>query len=126
MNSTFWSRVMIGVTGVVAGGVMLPAGAQAQAITNAPIAAGLNQSVVGAAVGNGVTQGKTVANVGGGDRPLVGVGALSAKSDHYGSAASVSVLNSERLLAVDGPGGPSSTTSVSVPNSTRQPVLAPR
>lgn len=109
---------------IALGGIGLAGAAEAQFAGNAPITVATNQSVAGAAVGNGVTQGKPVAVVTSNGRPAVGVGALSAQSDHYGSAASVSVANNERLVGVDGPGGYRAPINVSVDNPRKAPVLS--
>jgi hypothetical protein len=126
MNKTYWNRALIGVAGAFVTVTMMPASAQAQSASGAPVTVGASQSLLGATGGNGISQSKPVASVDGGGRPLIGVGALSGKQDHYGSAASVSVLNSARLVGVDGPGGAGSSTSISVQNPTSKPVLAPR
>jgi hypothetical protein len=98
-------------------------GPAAYSQTTAPVQVNTGQSLVGAAIGNGVTQGARVVEVNSRSQPAVGVGALSPEN-HFGSAASVSALNSSRLLGVDGPGGKNATTSISVRNPKQAPVLS--
>lgn len=92
--------------------------------TNNAVTVRTNQSLVGAAVGTGTTQGQSVATVSGKGQPKIGVGVGSGKVDHFGSKGSVSIANNARLVGVDGAGGPNSANSVSVRNPTQRPVLS--
>lgn len=80
------------------------------------------QNLLGAVIGNGVTSGAPVATLGSPGQSAVAVGALSGSPDHYGSLLSLSLLNSNRLLGVDGPAG--AYTGLSVFNPSGQPILA--
>ena len=108
-------------------GLIVPTIARAQALSAVPtVTVRTNQSLVGAAVGNGVQQGHAVVDVQSQGRPAVGVGALSGKVDHFGSAGTVSVANNARLLGVDGAGGVHSPSSLSISNPRQAPVLSRR
>lgn len=122
MNISSLRRTIVSIA--ICGGIGITGAAEAQFAGNAPITVATNQSLAGVAVGNGVSQDKRVAVVTSKGRPAVGVGALSGQSDHYGSAGSVSVLNTERLAGVDGPGGYRAPTNVSVDNPSKAPVLS--
>lgn len=100
--------------------------ALAQGQPAAPVTVRTNQSLVGATVGNGRVQGQPVVDVQSGGRPAVGVGALSGRVDHFGSAGSVSIANNARLIGVDGAGGVRSPTSVSVANPKQAPIFSRR
>jgi hypothetical protein len=101
-----------------------PASAQLGALNNA-VTVRSNQSLVGASVGTGITQGQSVVDVSPAKgRPAIGVGVGSGKVDHFGSKGTVSVANNARLLGVDGAGGTSSPNSVSVRNPTQRPILS--
>lgn len=89
-----------------------------------PTSVALPQSVLSAIVGNGVQQSVPIVTLTSQGQPLIGVGALSGGPNHYGSTLSLSVLNSSRLLGVDGPGGTSSTLTISVPNPRQAPILS--
>jgi hypothetical protein len=82
------------------------------------------QAIVSGTVGNGVQQSAPILTVPSQGQPLIGVGALSGGSEHYGSTVSLSVLNSNRLLGVDGPGGAASALSISLPNPRQAPILS--
>ncbi len=100
------------------------ANAQVAAANNL-VTARTSQSLVGASVGTGTTQGQSVADVSPANgRPKIGVGVGSGKVDHFGSKGSVSVANNARLVGVDGPGGVNSPNSVSVRNPSQAPVLS--
>lgn len=100
-------------------------GAGAQVVSNSGLVVKTNQSLVGVVVGNGVTQGQTIVNVESQKAPAIGVGALSGNPSHYGTVASLSVLNSARLLGVDGAAGPSRAGSISLNNPNPGPILNP-
>ncbi len=76
----------------------------------------------GVGVGNGMDRGKPTASTFNGRTPPVGVGVLSGSPNHNGSKATVSVLNSNRLLGVST--GRVGSNGVNVPNSTHGPVVA--
>jgi hypothetical protein len=61
--------------------------------TLAPVNVNTAQNLLGLAVGNGVTRGAAVVLVNPSATPLIGVGALSGKADHFGSLVSASLLN---------------------------------
>ena len=82
------------------------------------------QAVLSVVVGNGVQQSAPIVTVPSQGKPLIGVGALSGSPDHYGSTASLSVLNTNRLLGVDGPGGEASALSISLRNPRQAPILS--
>jgi len=121
MTKSISRLALIAITSIAAAGA-----AQAQTSGSSLVNANTNQALLGVVSGNGTQQSAPTASVNGSGRPAVGVGALSGKQDHYGSAATVSVANSDRLVGVDGPGGRGSSTSVSVNNPRSAPVLAPR
>ena len=83
-----------------------------------------DQSLVGVAVGNGRVAGQPIVDVQSKGQPLIGVGALSGKKDHFGSAASISVANDARILGIDGPGGVNSANSISIRNPKQAPILS--
>ena len=90
----------------------------------APVTVRTNQSLVGATVGNGRVQGQPAVDIQSSGRPAVGVGALSGKVDHFGSAGTVSLANNARLVGVDGNGGMQSANSISIANPRQAPVLS--
>ena len=105
--------------------IAIPAAVSAQTLGSPVITSGnlpAIDRVAGVGVGDGVNQSQPVVLAGGGKgKPLVGVGALSGQPTHNGSVATVSVLNSERLLGVST--GPVGSNGVNVANSTGKPVL---
>ena len=101
-------------------------GAPLCAQTPAPVTVRTNQSLVGATIGNGRVQGQSAVDVQSSGRPAVGVGALSGKVDHFGSAGTVSVANNARLVGVDGAGGVHSPNSISIANPRQAPILSGR
>ncbi|WP_174299851.1 hypothetical protein [Caulobacter sp. S45] len=104
----------------------LPALASAQTIGQPLVTSGnmpVESRVAGVAVGNGVVQSQALVNTfQSGKTPLVGVGALSGNPTHSGSIASVSVLNTTRLLGVSA--GPVGSNGVNVFNPSGKPVLS--
>lgn len=104
--------------------MLLPAAASAQLFGSGPlIDLRTNQSLLGVAVGTGRVAGQTLVAVTPAGQPRVGVGVLSGKVAHFGSAASVSVANDARILGVDGPGGVHSANSLSIRNPRQGPLL---
>ena len=92
-----------------------------------PAAAAGTAPVAVITLGDGVHSGagQPVAQVGGGaGTPLIGVGALSP-GVHDGSAASISLANSARLLGVSA-GPVAADRGVTVFNPTGRPIFAPR
>ncbi len=123
MVSKFSTRVLFATLSLAAA---VPALASAQTVGQPLVTSGtmpVESGVAGVAVGNGVVQSHAIVNTfQSGKTPLVGVGALSGNPSHNGSVATVSVLNSERLLGVSaGPGG---SNGVNVFNTTGKPVLS--
>jgi len=109
---------------VASAATMLPAAASAQLFGSGPlIDLHTNQSLLGVAIGTGRVAGQTLIAVEPASQPRVGVGVLSGKVDHFGSAASVSVANDARILGVDGPGGVHSARSLSIRNPRQGPIL---
>lgn len=89
----------------------------------APLISTGNAPLTGVAIGNGIHQSQPVVSTFQGTTPpLIGVGALSGKVGHDGSVASVSVLNSSRLLGVSL--GPVGSNGLNVANPTGKPVLS--
>ena len=126
MTAMFHQRLISRTVGILlASGVIGAGAAPAQlAAANNLATVRTNQSLVGATVGNGKVQGQPVVDVQSKGRPAVGVGALSGKVDHFGSAGTVSVANNARLLGVDGAGGVNSPNSVSIRNPKQAPILS--
>ena len=98
--------------------------AGAQVVSNSGLVLNTNQSLLGLSVGNGIDQSHALVTVQPSGKPAIGVGALSGNPSHFGSALSVSALNTSRLLGVDSSGGPSGTGSLSLANPRQAPVLS--
>jgi hypothetical protein len=96
----------------------------AQVVSNSGLVLNTSQSLVGANIGNGITAGQSIVTIQAKGTPAIGVGALSGNPDHYGSAASVSLLNSVRLLGVDSATGPNGANSISLKNPNPGPILS--
>ena len=78
--------------------------------------------IASGAVGNGVNVGQPIVQTGSSGPSKVGIDVLSGQPSHNGSAASISVLNSDRLLGVST--GPVGSNGVNVMNPTKKPVLS--
>ncbi|MEG3175949.1 hypothetical protein U1872_06895 [Sphingomonas sp. RB3P16] len=102
---------------------LLAGGTAVSAQTTSP-SISVPSSPVVVLVGNGTQQNVPVVSVPNQGQALIGLGALSGGPDHYGSMLSVSVLNTARLLGVDGPGGQGSALSISLPNPRQAPILS--
>lgn len=96
----------------------------AQSASNSGLTVDTNQSLVGAEIGDGIRPDTSIVTVTSNGTPAVGVGALSGDPRHYGSALSLSALNSARLLGVDTAAGPGGANSVSLKNPKGAPVLS--
>jgi hypothetical protein len=99
--------------------------ASAPALAFTPVTVPIPQQIISAVIGNGVQQSKPIVSVPSSAMPLVGVGALSGGPNHYGTLLSVSLLNTARLVGIDGPGGKASPLSISLANPKLAPVLSP-
>jgi hypothetical protein len=106
-------------TGVIVAALAVAPAAQAQLTINS------TQTLARVMVGNGSEAHQpNVVNVPTSTQPLIGIGALSP-GHHSGSLATVSLLNTGRLLGVDVGGGNNAKTSIDVPNPIGKPILAP-
>jgi hypothetical protein len=109
-------------------GSITGAGAQTAGNQGAPIFSTGNMPLVsntaGASVGTGTnSQGQAVATTSSGSKqPMVGVGVLDGQYNHSGRVASVSALNTTRLVGVST--GPVGSNGVNVMNPTGKPVLS--
>jgi hypothetical protein len=79
-------------------------------------------NLAGVGVGNGMDRGKPIFTTRNGSTPLVGAGVLSGQPNHNGSAASVSLLNTNRLVGASR--GPVGSNGVNVANPSHAPVLS--